>query len=146
MTMNETIDALVRELEQWPDWEDRYAHLIAMGRQMEAYPEAYKSDEFLVRGCTSRVWLHSTMKDGVVHFHADSEALIVKGLVALLMAIYNDRTPDEILDVPKDFVSRLGLDTHLSPNRASGLAAMMKQVGMYALAYKVSGAGATSAS
>ena len=140
MTIAETITDLAEQLEQFPDWEDRYAQIIAMGKHLQPYPEEFRSDDFLVRGCQSRVWLHPSMDQGVVHFDADSEALIVKGLVAMLMKIYNHRTPDEILSVPSDFVSRLGLDAHLSQNRANGLSAMMKQLALYALAYKVSGA------
>lgn len=140
MTINETIADLARQLEQFPDWEDRYAHIIAMGKELQPYPEQFRTDEFLVRGCQSRVWLHPSMQQGAIRFDADSEAVIVKGLVAVLMRIYNNRTPDEVLSVPAGFVSQLGLDAHLSQNRASGLAAMMKQISLYALAYKVSGA------
>ncbi|MGA0833356.1 MAG: SufE family protein [Candidatus Kapaibacteriota bacterium] len=140
MTIAETIADLAEQLEQFSDWEDRYAHIIAMGKHLQQYPEEFRSDDFLVRGCQSRVWLHPSMDQGVVHFDADSEALIVKGLVAMLMKIYNHRTPDEILSVPSDFVSRLGLDAHLSQNRANVLSAMMKPLALYALAYKVSGA------
>ena len=131
-----TTDEILDDLSFFDDWEDRYAHIIAMGKKLEAYPQEHKKEDFLVSGCQSQVWLHPEFNDGKIHFDADSDALVVKGLVAILMRIYNNRTPQEILEVRKDFISTLGLDTHLSQNRANGLASMIKQIGMYAIAFK----------
>ncbi len=136
MTAQEVIAEIQGEFALLGSWEDRYAHIIDMGKHLPAYPEEYRTDTFKVKGCTSQVWLHPTFTNGRIHFDADSDAIIVKGLVALLMRIYNDRTPDEILAIPGDFVRTLGLDTHLSPNRANGLASMVKQIALYALAMK----------
>ena len=135
MTSTDTIATLAEELQQFTDWEDRYAHIIAMGKELAPYPEEFRIDQFLVAGCQSRVWLYPTWIEGRLEFHADSEAIVVKGLVAILMRIYNHRTPQEILDIPNDFVSTLDLDTHLSQNRTSGIAAMIKQIGLYARAF-----------
>lgn len=140
MNAQSAIDLLAAELGQFEDWEDRYAHIIAMGRTLPPFPEEFRKDQFLVSGCQSQVWLHPTFDGTTIHFDADSEALVVKGLVAILMRIYNHRTPQEILAVPKDFISTLGLDTHLSQNRANGLASMIKQIGLYAIAFSMRGA------
>ena len=139
MTCDDVITEIAAELNQFDDWEDRYAHIIAMGKKLEEYPKEHKKEDFLVSGCQSQVWLHPEFHDGKIHFDADSDALVVKGLVAILMRIYNERTPQEILAVPKDFISTLGLDTHLSQNRANGLASMIKQVGLYAIAFSMKG-------
>lgn len=140
MNPQAAIDQLAAELARFDDWEDRYSHIIAMGRSLPTFPEAFRKEQFLVSGCQSQVWLHPSFDGTTVHFDADSEALVVKGLVAILMRIYNDRTPQEILAVPKDFISTLGLDTHLSQNRANGLASMIKQIGLYAIAFSMRGA------
>ena len=137
MSAQEAIAELAAELNRYDDWEDRYAHIIAMGKGLDAYPTEFKQDDFLVSGCQSQVWLHPSFDGTTIHFDADSEALVVKGLVAILMRIYNHRTPQEILSVPKDFIATLGLDTHLSQNRANGLASMIKQIGLYAIAYSM---------
>jgi cysteine desulfuration protein SufE len=142
MTAEETINDLVKEMQAFPDWEQRYAHIIDMGKTLEPYPEEFRTDEFKVRGCQSQVWLHpvpgpSSLVPGPMNFQADSDALIVRGLIAILLRIYNNRTPDEILAVPKDFVQRLELDQHLSVSRTNGLASMMKQIGLYAVAMKL---------
>lgn len=139
MTTHEAVDDLVQQFLPLTDWEDRYAHIMALGRRLPEYPEAFRTSQFLVRGCQSQVWLHPTVENGRLHFDADSDALIVKGLVAMLMSVYNDRTPEEILAIPTDFVARLGLDRHLSQNRANGLAAMMRQIHLYAVALRAAG-------
>ena len=140
MTCDDAIKEIAAELQQFDDWEDRYGHIIAMGKKLEPFPTEHKKEDFLVSGCQSQVWLHPEYDGSTIHFDADSDALVVKGLVAILMRIYNNRTPQEILEVPKDFISTLGLDTHLSQNRANGLASMIKQIGMYAIAYSMKGA------
>ena len=136
MTAVDTIDTLQKDLEAFADWEDRYSYIISLGKHLAPYPEEQRNDAFIVKGCQSKVWLYPTFDGEKIHFVVDSDAIIVKGLAALLMNIYNDRTPDEVLNVPKDFVERLGLNTALSQNRANGLASMMKQILMYAMVFK----------
>ena len=137
MTTDEVIQQLEDELNLFPDWEGRYEHIISMGKQLDGIEEDKKTEQHLVKGCQSRVWLVPDVSAEKLHFDADSDAMITKGLVAMLMKIYNDRTPDEIINVDKSFIQRLGLDTHLSQNRANGLTAMMKQINLYAVASRV---------
>lgn len=137
MTIEETITQIADELAMFDDWEDRYAHIIAMGKKLDPMPPDHQTETYEVKGCQSKVWLYPSFDGEKVHFEAESDALIVRGLVAMLMRIYNHRTPKEILSVSGNFVERLGLTTHLSQNRANGLAAMMKQISMYALALSV---------
>ncbi|MBM4178257.1 MAG: SufE family protein [Ignavibacteria bacterium] len=137
MTIIETIEQLAAKLAGLPDWEDRYTEIIAMGKGLPLYPEEFRSDQFKVKGCQSQVWLHPRNEAGVLHFDADSDALIVKGLVALLMNVYSGRTPAEIVASNDDIAKELSLEQHLSPNRANGLASMIKQIRLYALAYSL---------
>lgn len=137
MTITETIASLREDLEMFSNWEDRYSHIISMGKSLQPYPEEFRSDTFLVKGCQSRVWLHATFQDGVMHFDADSDAVIVKGLVALVVSVYNNRTPQEIIASNDDLRTELGLDQHLSQNRSNGLASMLKQLRLYALAFSM---------
>ncbi len=127
---------VISSFSQYSDWESRYKHLIAMGKELESFPEEHRKDENKVKGCQSQVWLHSEVQDGKIHFWGDSDASIVKGIVALLLNIYSDRTPAEILALQQDFLEPIGLKQHLSMSRANGLSAMMKQIQFYALAYK----------
>ena len=129
------------------DWQDRYEHLIELGKDLPLIAPEHKVDANLVRGCQSRVWLNASVSPldsargdtpagtPVVHFTADSDAMITKGIVALLVRVYNDRTPQEILGASSEFIDRIGLREHLSPNRANGLSAMIDQMKRYALAY-----------
>lgn len=137
MTITQTIEQMATSLNAMPDWEERYSAIIAMGKGLSQYPEEHRTEQFKVKGCQSQVWLHPTLRDGIIYFDADSDALIVKGLVALLMKIYNERTPAEILSSKDDVAQQLSLEQHLSPNRANGLASMMKQIRLYALAYSM---------
>lgn len=134
MTIEETITNLASKLIELPDWEERYAAIIAMGKGLAPYPEEYRADQFIVSGCQSKVWLHPRMEQGVVVFDSDSDAVIVKGLVAILMQVYSNRTPAEILAAPADIAERLHLEQHLSVSRVNGLASMVKQIRLYALA------------
>ncbi|HXH75260.1 MAG TPA: SufE family protein [Bacteriovoracaceae bacterium] len=121
---------------KFSDWEDRYKELIHLGRTLDAYPEDKREEKYKVKGCQSQVWLYPEFKDGRVYFHGDSDAMLVKGIVGLLVNVYSDATPDEILNTKPEFLKEVGITEHLSMNRSSGLASMMKQIQMYALVYK----------
>ena len=121
---------------QFQDWEDRYKELIQLGKSLPHYPEDKRDEKYKVKGCQSQVWLYPEFKDGKVYFHADSDAILVKGIVGLLVNVYSDATPDEILNTKPDFLKEVGITEHLSMNRSSGLASMMKQIQMYALVFK----------
>jgi cysteine desulfuration protein SufE len=136
MTIQELQDEIVEEFEFLEDWDDKYGHIISLGKEMPPFSEAWRTEENKVRGCQSQVWLHAAQNNGKVRFHGDSDALIVKGLVSLLLRVYDNHTPDEILSTPLNFIDRIGLSTHLSPTRSNGLASMVKQIQHYALAFK----------
>jgi len=136
-TINETQDEIVNEFSEFEDWMDKYALLIDLGNSQESLDEQYKTPENLIEGCQSRVWLHADYHDGKVYFHAESDAIIVKGIVSLLIQVLSGHTPDEILNADLYFIEKIGLKEHLSPTRSNGLVAMVKQMNMYALAYKV---------
>lgn len=138
MTINETQDEIIEEFEGLTDWMDRYAYIIDLGNTLPEFPEKDKTPENLIEGCQSRVWITANCeKDDHIHFEADSDALIVKGIVALLMRVLNDHTPDEILDADLYFIDKIGLKEHLSPTRSNGLVAMVKQIHNYAKAFKL---------
>ena len=126
---------LVDEFAMFQDWQDRYEHLIDMAKGLQTIDPSRKLDDNLVRGCQSRVWLHGEKVDGKVRFTADSDALITKGIVALLVRVYSGHTPQEILGASSEFIDRIGLRQHLSPNRANGRSAMIDQMKHYALAF-----------
>lgn len=134
--MSERTAQIKERFLKFKDWEDRYKEIIALGRELPAYPEDKREDKYKVKGCQSQVWLYPEFKDGRVIFQADSDALLVKGIVGLLVQVYSDATPDEILTTKPDFLKEVGITEHLSMNRTNGLAAMMKQMQMYALVYK----------
>ena len=135
MTINEIQDEIIEEFSGFDDWMDKYQLLIDLGNEQEPLDEKYKVESNLIDGCQSRVWLQANYSDGTIHFTAESDALIVKGIVALLIRVLNDHTPKEILDADLYFIDRIGLREHLSPTRSNGLLAMVKQMRMYALAY-----------
>jgi len=137
--INERQDEIIEEFEGLDDWMDRYQMLIDMGNEQEPLDERYKTESNLIDGCQSRVWLQADYVDGHVHFQAESDALIVKGIVTLLIRVLNDTTPQEILDADLYFIDRIGLREHLSPTRSNGLLAMVKQMRMYALAFQAAG-------
>ena len=134
-TINELQDEVIEEFSDFDDWMDRYQMLIDMGSEQEALEEKYKTEQNLIDGCQSRVWLQADLIDGMVHFRAESDALIVKGIVALLVRVLSGHTPQEILDADLYFIDRIGLHEHLSPTRSNGLSAMLKQMKVYALAF-----------
>ncbi len=134
-TLSQAQQEVVDEFALFSDWQDRYEHLIELGKDLPLIAPEHKTDDNLVRGCQSRVWLNAQLKNDLVHFTADSDAMITKGIVALLVRVFNDRTPQEILGASTEFVDTIGLRAHLSPNRANGLSAMVDQMKRYALAY-----------
>ena len=136
-TINELQDEVIEEFSDFDDWMDRYQLLIDLGNEQEALDNKYKTESNLIDGCQSRVWLQADYVDGLLHFSAESDALIVKGIVALLIRVIDGHTPQEILDAELYFIDRIGLRDHLSPTRSNGLLAMIKQIKAYALAYKM---------
>ena len=134
--IKEIQDEIIDEFTGFDDWLDRYQLLIDLGNEQEPLPEEYKTDNNLIEGCQSRVWLQADFADGKIIFRAESDALIVKGIVALLIKVYSGHTPDEILASEPYFVEAIGLKEHLSPTRSNGLVAMIKQMRLYALAFK----------
>lgn len=136
MTINEIQDEVIEEFADFDDWMDRYQLLIDLGSEQEPLADEYKTESNLIDGCQSRVWLQADYADGRIHFMAESDALIVKGIVALLIRVLNDQTPQDILDADLYFIERIGLKEHLSPTRSNGLLAMLKQMKLYALAFK----------
>ena len=129
-------DEVIAEFSDFEDWMDRYQLLIDLGNEQQPLDEQYKTDQNLIEGCQSRVWLQADEQDGKVIFQAESDALIVKGIIALLIKVLSGHTPDEILEADLYFIPRIGLQEHLSPTRSNGLLAMVKQMRMYALAFK----------
>lgn len=136
MTINELQDEVVEEFSEFTDWMDKYQMLIDLGNELEPLDEQYKTESNLIDGCQSRVWLQCDEKDGRLIFTADSDALIVKGIIALLIRVVSNHTPKEIIDADLYFIDRIGLREHLSPTRANGLLAMTKQMRMYAVVYQ----------
>lgn len=136
MTINEAQDEVIAEFSDFDDWMDRYQLLIDLGNEQAPLDEKYKTDQNLIEGCQSRVWLLADEVDGKLVFQAESDALIVKGIIALLIKVLSGHTPDEILNADLYFIDRIGLREHLSPTRSNGLLAMVKQMRMYALAFK----------
>lgn len=135
-TINELQDEVIEEFSDFDDWMDKYQLLIDLGNEQEPLDEKYKTEQNLMDGCQSRVWLQADMEDGNVVFQAESDALIVKGIIALLIKVVSGHTPDEILNSDLYFIEKIGLKEHLSPTRSNGLLAMVKQMRMYALAFK----------
>lgn len=137
MTINEAQDEVIEEFSDFTDWMDKYQLLIDLGNEQEPLDEKYKTESNLIDGCQSRVWLQADYVDGKIVFTAESDALIVKGIIALLIRVLSGHTPQEILDADLYFIERIGLKDHLSPTRSNGLLAMVKQIRMYALAFKM---------
>ena len=135
MTINEIQDEIIEEFADFDDWMDKYQLLIDLGNGQEPLDEKFKTEQNLIDGCQSRVWLQADYVDGRIHFSAESDALIVKGIVSLLIRVLSDHTPQEILDADLYFIDQIGLKEHLSPTRSNGLVAMVKQMRVYALAY-----------
>ena len=136
MTINERQDEIIDEFTGLDDWMDRYQLLIDIGNDQDPLPEQYKTDQNLIDGCQSRVWLQADYRDGRIYFAAESDALIVKGIVSLLIRVLSNATPQEIIDADLYFIDQIGLKDHLSPTRSNGLLAMVKQMRLYAIAYQ----------
>ena len=137
MTINEIQEEVIEELQDFDDWMDKYQLLIDLGNEQTPLEEKYKTEDNLIDGCQSRVWLQAEMRNGLLHLEAESDALIVKGIVALLIRVLSDHTPQEILDADLYFIEQIGLKEHLSPTRANGLLAMIKKIRTYAVAYSL---------
>jgi len=136
MTINELQNNVIEEFADFDDWMDKYALLIDLGNSLPPLEEKYKTESNLIEGCQSRVWLQADYVDGKILFIGESDAVIVKGIVSLLISILSDHTPQEILDADLYFIEKIGLKEHLSPTRSNGLVAMVKQMRMYALAFR----------
>ena len=138
MTINDIQDEIIEEFNGFDDWMDKYQMLIDLGNDLEPLDEKYKTEQNLIEGCQSRVWVQCDLRDGLMELSAESDALIVKGIIALLIRVLSHHSPQEILDADLYFINRIGLRDHLSPTRSNGLTSMVKQMKMYALAYTVS--------
>ena len=136
MSIQEIENEIIDEFSLFEDWMGKYEHIIEMGKSLPMIEEKYKTDDRLIKGCQSKVWMHSELKNGKIFFKADSDAIITKGLVAMVIRVLSEHTPDEILNAKMDFVEKIGLKEHLSPTRANGLVNMIKQIKLDALAYK----------
>jgi cysteine desulfuration protein SufE len=136
MKTDEVQEQIIEEFECFDDWMDRYNYLIDLSKNLQPIDSVYKNNQYLINGCQSRVWLNAEIIDGKLHFTADSDAIITKGIIALLIRVLEGKTPEEILDTELYFVDRIGLKQNLSPTRSNGLVSMIKQMRMYALAFK----------
>lgn len=139
MSINEIQDEIIEEFAEFTEWMDKYQMLIDLGNDLNALDPAYKNEQNLIDGCQSRVWLQCDIKDGKLVFTADSDALITKGIIALLIRVVSGHTPKEILDTDLYFIERIGLHQHLSPTRSNGLLSMVKKIKAYALAFNMKG-------
>jgi cysteine desulfuration protein SufE len=136
MTIKEQQDEIIADFELFGDWTDKYEYVIQLGKDLPLIEEKYKTDDNLIRGCQSRVWMHPEYKDGKIFFTADSDAVITKGLVSLVILVLSGHTPKEIVDADLYFIDAIGLSSHLSPTRSNGLLSMVKQIKLYALAFQ----------
>ena len=137
MTINEIQDEIIEEFSEFTDWMDKYSLLIEWGNGLDGFDEKYRIDQNLIEGCQSKVWLYASMENGKIRYTAESDAIIVKGIVALLIRVLDNHTPNEILDSDLYFIDKIGLKEHLTPTRSNGLLSLVKQMRLYALAFKV---------
>jgi cysteine desulfuration protein SufE len=135
MNIREIQDEIIDEFSMFDDWEERFQYVIDLGKTLPLIAAEFKTDENTIKGCQSKVWLHSELQNGKIVFTADSDAIITKGIIAILIRVFSNQTPDDILSANTDFVDEIGLKEQLSPTRANGLVSMIKQIKMYALAY-----------
>lgn len=136
MTINEIQDEIIEEFSLFDDWMDRYSMLVELGNSLEPLDPKYKTDDNLISGCQSRVWITAEYVNGKVIFHAESDAVIVKGIIALLLKVLSNQTPDDIINANLYMVDKVGLKEHLSPTRSNGLVSMIKQIRFYAMVFK----------
>ena len=135
MTINEIQEGIVEEFAGFEDWMDKYAYLIELGTDLSGLDSQYQTDQNLIKGCQSKVWFNAKLEDGIVKLEADSDAIIVKGIAALLIRLFNNQTPEAIMNADLKFIDEIGLKQHLSPTRSNGLVSMVKQIKMYGLAF-----------
>jgi cysteine desulfuration protein SufE len=135
MTIVEIQNEIVDEFSMFDDWMQRYEYIIELGKTLPLIEEQYKTEENIIKGCQSKVWVHGTQKDGKIVFTADSDAILTKGIIAILIRTFSNQKPTDILEANTDFIDAIGLKEHLSPTRANGLVSMIKQIKMYALAF-----------
>lgn len=136
MSIQEIQNDIVEEFSMFDDWMDRYEHIIALGKSLPLIKDEYKTETHLIKGCQSRVWVHATLKDGKIVFTADSDAIITKGIIAILVRTFSNQEPGAIIEANTGFIDEIGLKEHLSPTRANGLVNMIKQLKMYAVAFQ----------
>ncbi|MDH3698121.1 MAG: SufE family protein [Flavobacteriaceae bacterium] len=136
MKIKKIQEEITEEFGMFDDWTQRYEHMIDLGRSLPLIEEQYKLDENLIKGCQSKVWVHAEMEDGKLVFTADSDAIITKGIIAILVRVLSDQKPQDIIDADMEFIDKIGLKEHLSPTRANGLVNMIKQLKLYAIAYQ----------
>ena len=136
MTIKEIQEEIIDEFSMFEDWEERYQYMIDLGKTLPLIEEQYKTEENIIKGCQSKVWVHADMKDDKVIFTADSDAIITKGIIAILIRVFSNQSPKDIIEADTNFIDEIGLKEHLSPTRANGLVSMIKQLKMYAIAYQ----------
>ena len=136
MTIKDIQKEIIDEFAMFDDWMQRYEHMIELGKSLPLIDEQYKTDDNLIKGCQSKVWVHAILKDDKIVFTADSDAIITKGIVAILIRVFSNQHPIDIIEANTDFIDEIGLKEHLSPTRANGLVSMIKQIKMYAIAYQ----------
>lgn len=136
MTIAQQQQEIIEEFSFFDDWMQRYEYIIELGKSLPILDEKYKKDENIIKGCQSKVWLHADFKEDKIYYEADSDAILTKGVIALLIRVFNQHSPQEILEASTDFLDQIGLKEHLSPTRANGLVSMVKQIKLYALAFQ----------
>ena len=136
MTIKETQEEIIEEFALFDEWMDKYEHIIELGKDLPLIDEQYKTEDNLIKGCQSRVWLHAELIDGKIIFTADSDAIITKGIIALMIRVFSHHSPKEIADAELFFIDQIGLKEHLSPTRSNGLVAMVKQIKVYSIAFQ----------
>ena len=137
MNIQEIEQQIIEEFDLFEDWMDKYNYIIELGKELPLIDSKYKTQQYLIVGCQSQVWLHASYENGIIHFTADSDAIITKGIVNLLIRVLSGRTPKEIIDAPLEYLDQIGIKNHLSPTRSNGLASMIKQMKMYAIAFDI---------
>ena len=136
MSIEDIQNEIIDEFSMFEDWEERYQYMIDLGKTLPLIEEQYKTEDNIIKGCQSKVWVHAEMNDDKVQFTADSDAIITKGIIAILIRVFSDQKPKDIIEANTDFIDEIGLKEHLSPTRANGLVSMIKQLKMYAIAYQ----------